>query len=367
MPARSVIDRRTFIAGAGSLFLSTLNARSAGILGKSETLLSSCIKRVDGNFGAIILNERAELITQIDLPGRGHAVIFDRNSKRAVAFARRPGNFALVFDVDGSTPTQTIIAPNGRHFYGHGVFSTHGNLLFASENDFETSAGKIGIYDVTNNFLRIGEFDSHGIGPHEILAMADGKTLAIANGGIETHPDFGRAKLNLSTMQPSLVFLNIKTGDLIEKHALPKNMTRLSIRHLAATPDNGVIFGCQFEGPKSETPPLAGRCDMGEGIKLWSPVPGNLLANYIGSVAVSKDGKHAAISSSKGGVFIILDTHNGNVIESHQMAGCGGLTATNQGIIASSDRGALKRTGGKEFTRQLPFLFDNHLTRALQI
>ncbi len=26
---------------------------------------------------------------------------------------------------------------------------------------------------------------------------ADGRTLAIANGGIETHPDFGRAELNI--------------------------------------------------------------------------------------------------------------------------------------------------------------------------
>lgn len=364
MSAHLAIDRRAFIVGAGSLFLSSLNARSADILGESETLFSSCIKQADGSFGAIILNERADVITQIDLPGRGHAVVFDHNSRKAVAFARRPGNFALVFDVAGSTPMQTIIAPDGRHFYGHGVFSPKGNLLFASENDFEITTGKIGIYDVTNNFSRVGEFDSHGVGPHEILAMPDGKTLAIANGGIETHPDFGRAKLNLSAMQPSLVFLNIETGELIEKHILPENMNRLSIRHLAATPDNGVIFGCQFEGSKSNTPPLAGKCRMGEGIKLWPAIPDNLLANYVGSVAVTKDGKHAAISSSKGGVFIILDTQTGNIVEVHQMEGCGGLTATPKGIVASSSKGALKRMGGKELTRQFPFSLDNHLMQT---
>lgn len=358
------IDRRTFIAGAGSLFLTTLSARSENILDESKTLFSSCIKQADGKFGAIILNERAELITQIELPGRGHAVIFERNSNRAVAFARRPGNFALVFDVDGSMPTQTIIAPDGRHFYGHGVFSPEGDLLFTSENDFEEIAGKIGIYDVTNNFSRIGEFDSHGIGPHEILLMPDGKTLAIANGGIETHPEFGRAKLNLSTMQPSLVFLNIKSGDLIEKHTLPEDMSRLSIRHMAAVPNNSVIFGCQFEGTNSDTPPLVGRCDMGDGIRLWPVLPDNLLANYVGSVAVTIDGKHAAISSSKGGVFVILETHNGNAVKTYQMNGCGGLTASQQGFVASSSRGALKATGRNLFTRQFPFSFDNHLMQA---
>lgn len=366
MSALSAINRRTFIAGAGSLFLSTLNAQSAGILGESEVLFSSCIKQADGNFGAIILNERAELITQIDLPGRGHAVVFDRTSKKAVAFARRPGNFAAVFDVAGSTPTQTIIAPDGRHFYGHGVFSVDGKILYASENDFEENTGKIGIYDVTNSFSRIGEFDSHGIGPHEILLMQDGKTLAIANGGIETHPDFGRAKLNLSTMQPSLVFLDIKTGDLIEKHTLPEKMNRLSIRHLAAIGDNGVIFGCQFEGAKSDAPPLAGRCDIGKGITLWAAVPDNALANYVGSVAVTKDGKYAAISSPKGGVFIILDTNSGNIVKTYQMEGCGGLAATQKGIVASSNRGALKGIGEKEPIRQFPFSFDNHLMQTSQ-
>ena len=46
-------------------------------------------------------------------------------------------------------------------------------------------------------FRRIGEFDNHGIGTHDISVSDDGRMLVIANGGIETHPDFGRTKLNL--------------------------------------------------------------------------------------------------------------------------------------------------------------------------
>lgn len=360
----ALMDRRSFIAGAGSLFLSTLNGQAAENLDKSELLFASCIKRRDGRFNAVILNGDADLIAEVALPDRGHAVVFDANSNRAVAFARRPGNFALVFSVDGYEPPRNIVAEEGRHFYGHGVFSPKGDLLFASENDFETSTGKIGIYDATNQFKRLGEFDSFGIGPHEILLLNDGKTLAIANGGIETHPDLGRAKLNLSTMKPSLAFVDINTGDLIEKHTLDLN--RLSIRHLAATHSGGVIFGCQFQGSKSDTPPLVGRCDLGKGINLWPLTADKSFANYTGSLATSKDGTHVAVSSPKGSVVKIFKTENGQAVKTFKMAGSAGVARIGGGFIASSERGMVKAIGDNKPDRQMPFLFDNHLTRMVR-
>ncbi len=102
----------------------------------------------------------------------------------------------------------TIQSVAGRHFFGHGVFSPDGALLYATENDFDNAAGMVGIYDARSGFARIGEFPTHGVGPHELLLLGDGRTIAIANGGIETHPDFGRAKLNLPTMKPSFVLVD---------------------------------------------------------------------------------------------------------------------------------------------------------------
>jgi len=74
------IDKRAFLAGAGSLFLSTLSARATDILQHSEALYCSCIKRADGSYGAVLLNEQAALIKDIDLPDRGHAITFDQKS-----------------------------------------------------------------------------------------------------------------------------------------------------------------------------------------------------------------------------------------------------------------------------------------------
>ena len=41
-----------------------------------------------------------------------------------------------------------------------------------------------------------------------MLLMPDGETFVVANGGIETHPDYGRAELNLETMDPSVAFVD---------------------------------------------------------------------------------------------------------------------------------------------------------------
>src|SRR5207237_5891958 len=123
---------------------------------------------------------------------------------RAVVVARRPGTFAVVCDPKGQTAPVTIASVEGRHFFGHGVFAPDGKLLYATENDFERGQGVIGIYDVAGGYERIGEFPTYGVGPHEMILLPDGKTFAIANGGIETHPDYGRAGLNIDRTDPTL-------------------------------------------------------------------------------------------------------------------------------------------------------------------
>ena len=94
----------------------------------------------------------------------------------------------------------TLSSVPGRHFFGHGAFSPDGRLLYATENDFDNARAVVGVYDVGSGFARIGEFGTQGVGAHELLLSPDGELLVVANGGIETHPDYGRAELNLDTM-----------------------------------------------------------------------------------------------------------------------------------------------------------------------
>ncbi|MEP3630000.1 MAG: DUF1513 domain-containing protein, partial [Hyphomicrobiales bacterium] len=333
-------DRRRFIAGSGALFMASLTPRAADAFYSTDMLFAATCKTPSGNFAAVLLDEHMNVIRQIDLPERGHDVTFNPTTGASVVFARRPGNFAVAFERAGWVEPTTILAPEGRHFYGHGVFSPDGKLLFATENDFENVDGKIGIYDATDGFKRLGEFSSFGIGPHDLLLSPDGKSLIVANGGIETHPDYGRAKLNLATMKPNLAYIDLATGDLLEKHTLPSSLHQLSIRHIAVSPQGRVVFGGQYEGAKSDAPPLIGWSERGEGIGCWESLQQSACQaeNYIGSVAISSDGVAAAISAPRSNAFAIVSLKDGAILRDDQLTGVCGLTAAHQGFVASTDQ-----------------------------
>ena len=106
----------------------------------------------------------------------------------------------------------------------------------------------LGVRDATDGYRQIGELASFGVGPHELVLMPDGATLAVANGGIRTHPDRDRAKLNLDSMAPSLAYLDLADGKLRADYRLAEEHHQLSIRHLAVLGTGGVAIAMQYEG-----------------------------------------------------------------------------------------------------------------------
>ena len=360
------IDRRDFLRGAGAAFLATLAPRAAEALERSETLFASACDFAGGGLGCAVFDEHGRIVSRIALPDRGHDVAFDPGSGRAVAFARRPGTFAAVFDPRGGAVETVIHSQAGRHFFGHGFFSPDGRLLYATENEFDTGRGLLGVYDATDGFRRRGEFDTLGTDPHEALLLADGVTVAVANGGIETHPDFGRQKLNLATMEPSLVLIDRRDGRLVERHVLPPELHQLSIRHLSVDARGAIWFGCQFEGPERERPQLVGSVRRGEEMRLVDlPMPElDRLANYVGSVAASADGTYVALASPRGNRVLVLDGASGAVVRGFDLAeGCG--------LAALGEQAAFMATGGGGRFGPLgmadPFredvAWDNHILR----
>lgn len=359
-----LIDRRDFLKGAGVSFLAALSPAQAAATLAADAVFATAYQKHDGSFGAAILSEDGKVLHQVPLPDRGHDVTFDPISRRSVVFARQPGTFAVVFDHSGQRAPLTIASLPDRHFFGHGVFSPDGALLYATENDFDKAAGMVGIYDAQDGFQRIGEFPTHGIGPHELLLLGDGKTLAIANGGIETHPDFGRAKLNLSTMKPSLVFVDRLSGDLIERHELLPALHRLSIRHMDMDASGTVWFGCQHEGPASERPLLVGRAVRGRDLQLLD-MPETILGgfrNYIGSVAANRDAGTIAVSSPQGNSYAVIDAASGHVVASRELTEVCGLAPDHASFLATTGTGQIVAAQGSAVHAQ-EFVWDNHLLR----
>jgi hypothetical protein len=285
-----LLDRRSFMKMAGAAWAATLNPGSLFALERSDAVFASGFMAHDGGFGVATLAEDGTVIDRIALPARSHGMAYSAANGHSVAFARRPGTFALIFDTRRQAEPIVIASGEDRHFFGHGSFSPDGRLLYASENDFDANRGVIGIYDTTDRYRRIGEFETYGIGTHDMTVSDDGHLLVIANGGIETHPDFGRTKLNLDHMEPSLVLVDAKTGALIERHTMPQALRQLSTRHVDIDEKGRVWFACQYEGPRNDLPPLAGHFSKGEDIRfLELPEETTVrLANYVGAIAVNR-------------------------------------------------------------------------------
>ncbi|MBZ9739420.1 MULTISPECIES: DUF1513 domain-containing protein [unclassified Mesorhizobium] len=361
---RLLIDRRDFLRAAGIGFAAAVTPSAwANTLAADAVFATAFVKR-DGSFGAAVLSEAGKLLHAIDLPDRGHDVTFDPISKHSVVFARQPGTFAVVFDHTGRDAPLTIASIAGRHFFGHGVFSPDGALLYATENDFDNAAGVVGVYDTRAKFKRIGEFPTYGMGPHELLLLGDGRTIAVANGGIETHPDYGRAELNIATMKPSYALVDRITGDLIEKHELPAALHQLSIRHMDTDRSGTVWFGCQYRGPGTDRPPLVGRAARGKDLALLD-MPRDVLSgfrNYIGSVAANPVAGTVAVSSPEGNSLVVIDAGSGRVVSSNTLVDVCGVAPDGAGFMATTGSGEIIEGGGA--TRSEPdYVWDNHMLR----
>jgi len=325
-------------------------------------------------FEAVVLGARGEIESTIALEARGHSFAIDAPRQRAVVFGRQAGFFATAFDLQGREPAAALPLPADRHYFGHGVYRDDGHLLFATENDFEAGRGVLGVYDASPGgaYRRVGEFDSQGVGPHEVLLMPDGRTLCVANGGILTHPDYGKLELNLDTMAPSLVYLDLASGAVVDRIALPAHLHRLSIRHLAIAADGAVWFGMQYSGPAADQPPLVGRHRRGQSAaELFSGPPdvARRLRNYVGSVAVDAAGKVVATSSPVGGLVVYWDADSGACLGSTAIAdGCGVAPATERGFLLSSGEGVVQQSGPDlpttEFDRNPGTAWDNHFRRV---
>ena len=214
-----------------------------------------------------------------------------------------------------------------RHFFGHGVFAADGLRLFATENDFAAGRGVLGVYDARSGaqWRRIAEFDTGGIGPHEVVLLPDGRTLCVANGGLLTHPDFGKTPLNVETMRPSLVYLDVTDGKRLEQVYLAPELHQLSIRHLAVGSDGAVWFACQHEGPATEQPPLLGRHRRGGVVEQFAGDADlqHGLRNYLGSITVDSGTGIVATSSPVGGHVAFWDGDGRSIGSTARADGCG--------------------------------------------
>jgi hypothetical protein len=272
----------------------------------------------------------------IALPARGHALLArPRRADVAYVCARRPGAYLLRFNPATGRLLDRVDVDDDRRFEGHAVIDAARNRLLTSESELEHGAGRIGIYDA-DTLARLGEWSTHGIGPHELIWL-ERDVLAVANGGILTLPETGRLKRNLDSMEPSLALLDARDGRLLSAFTLPDR--KLSIRHLARAADGTLGIAMQHEADGA-APLLALLRDGRLRIAHTGAALAQRLDGYAASIAACGD--RFALACTRGDVVAVWDTagrHCG-VVPMRKPAGIAGL---GNEWLASNEFGELVR------------------------
>ena len=330
-----------------------------------NSVLANDDQRDDNDFGVVGIDAERQIFWQTTMPERVHDIVvqpvadiknafIDSKNRDVVVMGRRPSENFWVLDTATGHVKFAINAANNRHFYGHACYSLDGKLLYVTENDIISLDGKIGIYDAYDHYKKIAEYDSYGIGPHELIMHPDSETLVIANGGIKTE-QASREELNLDSMRPSLVYVNRHTGALLEQ-IMPEH-NQMSVRHLAMHDDGTVMIGIQFQGEKHINVPLVLTHKRGDTDFKPLIMPNDQwqrFHQYIASVAVDSARDLLCVTTPIGGCAAIYDLNTRTLINDVSLPDCAGAavflrqstndTANNDeqsGFIVSDGQGQL--------------------------
>ncbi|WP_171984787.1 DUF1513 domain-containing protein [Hydrogenophaga sp. A37] len=259
----------------------------------STTLLAAWQSPDEHRVGLVEVGARQWSVQRsLPVPTRAHGLLVERGAS-VLAVARRPGDWLLRWH-PASGKAQWHWAADDRRFNGHVLASADGRQLWTTETDLDTALGCLGQRD-PKSLEKTAEWSTHGMDPHALLALpqAVGEwpagTLVVANGGIPTLPETGRAKRALGRMDASLVALNPQTGALLGQWRLDNPW--LSIRHLAWDPVTRTV-GIALQ---AEHPDKAARFDSpvlavwdGQGLRAATAQPA--LAGYGGDICARPGG-----------------------------------------------------------------------------
>lgn len=373
------IDRRRLLAGVAAAAGLTLTGRARGVIAATGPLWLSAYAAAgaEAAFGVAGFGDDGRLVFRCPLPGRAHGVTPHPDGRMAVVMARRPGRWFAVLDLaSGRLAGPATALPDDRRGTGHGVFDAghgvfdaDGAVFYMAEDDVTRETGVLTVLDPAAGYARRESFDVGGVGPHEVIALDNGRTLVSANGGVLTHPDTGRVKLNLEDMDPSLSYLDAARRQVTEVVRLPAEYGNLGIRHLAALADGAVAFGMQDERPTGEIQPLVGLHRRGQPPALLA-APDEAwrrMAGYIGDVA--SDGRVIAASSPRGGVVGRWDGQTGAWLGLTELSdGCGLAARADGGFVATSGHGRIIALSGDSMAAAVgetpDCRWDNHLSRV---
>lgn len=244
--------------------------------------------------------DRFEVAARRVVPTRAHGLA-PLPSGDILTVARRPGLWLQRWSADGRLVREAWAEP-GRHFNGHVLPSADGRVLYSTEQTHDEGAGCVALRDAQTLELQ-DEWPTGGTDTHQMLRVGD--RLFVANGGVPSRPETGRAKQNLPAMDSSLVAFDLRTG----RRSGPWRLAdaRLSLRHLAwhaAGSTLGIALQAEHDDPAQRAAaPLLALFD-GEALRsIASPADRPAVGvGYAGDIAATPEG--FVLSASRAGALL---------------------------------------------------------------
>ena len=134
-----------------------------------------------------------------------HGFAFSKANSSLVFAFEKIGLGAALFDIEKMQMIAPIEPVGDRLFYGHGVVSADGKLLFSTETS-RNEKGAIGVRDA-KTLAYLGDFPSYGLNPHDCQLIEGGRVLLITNGGGD----------EASGQHGSLCYVDVQSQRLLER------------------------------------------------------------------------------------------------------------------------------------------------------
>ena len=190
-------------------------------------------------------------LRQALFPVRGHDVDISPDGRLGF-FGSMERDAYICFDPQ-TLDLVAIGAPFAKDWIGggHGTYLQDGRLLAVSERapkkpysgNPEKHYGRITLRD-PESLKIIESYSTHGISPHDICLLEDGRHLAIANYGSVVPKKGKEYGIPRKVVEPSVTVIDLETGKLVAKRTCePGNV---ELRHLTAR-DVNRIFAIQVK------------------------------------------------------------------------------------------------------------------------
>lgn len=309
---------------------------------------------------------------------RGHDVVaHPLRPGHVLLIGRHPGRELAEVQLAAQRVVKRVVCMANHELAGHACFSADGRTLFTTESDYELGQGRIVVRDA-DDYRVLDVFSSHGVGPHELLLMPDGHTLAVANGGLRTHPKSGRRVLNLDTMVSRLSFIDARNGHLRSEHGLAE--PKASIRHLGLSNQGELSVALQMQREASDHTqpvPLAAIYSAKGGLQALTGPEALLFhcKDYMGSTKVNNRSRIAGFTSPRGDIALFWHIDTQTLAGYHRFHDTCGLAVSldEQNFILSNSAGQVRFLNANTLEERVEhrlsfpgFAWDNHM-RALRM